>query len=134
LLLKPASWIGWQVNSVLLGHLRTALQLEWACIYWLWPSSFALCSVNISDYWTIVAKISYDEIKEENPPQLKWPACITIPSEWKVHLIVPIYKSADRSSVKNYRPISLLNNASKVFFFRNLSLYRILGLEGFFFL
>ena len=37
-----------------------------------------------------------------------------IPKEWKVHLIVPIYKSDDRSSVKNYRPISLLSNTSKV--------------------
>ena len=37
-----------------------------------------------------------------------------IPKEWKVHLIVPIYKSDDRSSVKNYHPISLLSNTSKV--------------------
>ena len=37
-----------------------------------------------------------------------------IPTEWKVHLITPVYKSADRSSVKNYRPISLLCIASKV--------------------
>jgi len=36
-----------------------------------------------------------------------------IPQEWKVHLVVPVYKSADRSSVKNYRPISLLCNTSK---------------------
>ena len=31
-----------------------------------------------------------------------------IPQEWKVHLVVPVHKSSDRSSVKNYRPISLL--------------------------
>ena len=37
-----------------------------------------------------------------------------IPQEWKVHLVVPVYKSADRSSVKNYRLISLLCNTSKV--------------------
>ena len=37
-----------------------------------------------------------------------------IPQEWKVHLIVPVYKSAERSSVQNYRPISLLCNTSKV--------------------
>jgi len=37
-----------------------------------------------------------------------------IPQEWKIHLVVPVYKTADRSSVKNYRPISLLSNTSKV--------------------
>lgn len=31
-----------------------------------------------------------------------------VPKEWKTHLIVPVFKSVDRSSVKNYRPISLL--------------------------
>ena len=38
----------------------------------------------------------------------------TIPSEWKIHLITPVYKSADRSYISNYRPISLLCNTSKV--------------------
>ena len=37
-----------------------------------------------------------------------------IPTEWKIHLITLIYKSADRSSVKNYCPISLLCIVSKV--------------------
>ena len=38
----------------------------------------------------------------------------TIPIEWKTHKIIPIYKSGDKVSVKNYRPISLLCNVSKV--------------------
>uniref|UniRef100_A0A1X7UFN3 Reverse transcriptase domain-containing protein n=1 Tax=Amphimedon queenslandica TaxID=400682 RepID=A0A1X7UFN3_AMPQE len=38
----------------------------------------------------------------------------TIPSEWKVHRITPVYKSGDKSLVTNYRPISLLCIASKV--------------------
>ena len=37
-----------------------------------------------------------------------------IPQEWNAHLIVPVYKLAERSSVQNYRPISLLCNTSKV--------------------
>ena len=37
-----------------------------------------------------------------------------IPSEWKTHCIIPIFKSGDRSSIKNYRPISLLCCVSKV--------------------
>ena len=37
-----------------------------------------------------------------------------IPSDWKCHNIIPVYKSRDKSSVKNYRPISLLCNVSKV--------------------
>ena len=37
-----------------------------------------------------------------------------LPIEWRTHKIVPIFKSGDRSSVKNYRPISLLCCISKV--------------------
>ena len=37
-----------------------------------------------------------------------------IPTEWNIHKIVSIYKSGDKMSVKNYRPISLLCNVSKV--------------------
>ena len=31
-----------------------------------------------------------------------------MPTEWKMHKIVAVYKSGDKTSVKNYRPISLL--------------------------
>ena len=37
-----------------------------------------------------------------------------IPSSWRIHKIVPIFKSGDASLVKNYRPISLLSNVSKI--------------------
>ena len=37
-----------------------------------------------------------------------------IPSEWRIHLITPVFKSGDKSSIKNYRPISLLCSVSKV--------------------
>ena len=37
-----------------------------------------------------------------------------LPEEWRVHCITPIYKSGDKSSVTNYRPISLLCTLSKV--------------------
>ena len=37
-----------------------------------------------------------------------------IPNEWKLHTIIPIFKADDKSNVKNYRPISLLSNISKV--------------------
>ena len=37
-----------------------------------------------------------------------------LPSEWKLHLIVPIFKSGNKSDIKNYRPISLLCTISKV--------------------
>ncbi len=37
-----------------------------------------------------------------------------IPCEWKLHCIVPIFKSGDKSLIKNYRTISLLCCISKV--------------------
>ena len=37
-----------------------------------------------------------------------------IPDRWKIHKVIPVFKSGDRSSVKCYRPISLLSNTSKV--------------------
>ena len=37
----------------------------------------------------------------------------TLPSSWKIHKVVPVPKVGDPTSVKNYRPISLLSNASK---------------------
>ena len=39
----------------------------------------------------------------------------SIPAEWRVHCITPIFKSGDKSKVQNYRPISLLCSISKVF-------------------
>ena len=38
----------------------------------------------------------------------------TIPSEWKTQKITPVHKSGDKTSVTNYRPISLLCIISKV--------------------
>jgi len=38
----------------------------------------------------------------------------TIPSEWGVHIAIPVHKSGDKNLVNNYRPISLLCNTSKV--------------------
>ena len=37
-----------------------------------------------------------------------------LPLEWRTHLIKPIFKSVDKNSVRNYRPISLLSVVSKV--------------------
>lgn len=37
-----------------------------------------------------------------------------LPQEWKLHVITPIFKSGDRSMIRNYRPISLLCIVSKV--------------------
>lgn len=37
-----------------------------------------------------------------------------LPHEWRIHKIISIHKSSDKSEVKNYRPISLLCCISKV--------------------
>ena len=36
------------------------------------------------------------------------------PSSWKIANVVPIHKKDDRQQIKNYRPVSLLSNISKV--------------------
>ena len=38
----------------------------------------------------------------------------SLPSEWQIHCITPIFKSGEKNSATNYRPISLLCVASKV--------------------
>jgi len=38
----------------------------------------------------------------------------TLPLEWCIHSIIPAIKSGDKALVTNYRPISLLCNASKI--------------------
>ena len=38
----------------------------------------------------------------------------SIPRDWKQHTIIPVYKSGDKSTLKNYRPISLLCSISKL--------------------
>ncbi len=38
----------------------------------------------------------------------------SIPADWKVHKLYPLYKKGSVSEVSNYRPISLLNILHKV--------------------
>lgn len=38
-----------------------------------------------------------------------------IPKDWKESIVVPVYKSGEKSNLTNYRPISLINNFSKFF-------------------
>ena len=37
-----------------------------------------------------------------------------LPKDWRIHQIKPIFKSGDKTLVKNYRPIALLSSVSKV--------------------
>jgi len=38
----------------------------------------------------------------------------TLPSNWKIHKVMPVFKTGDPASATNYHPISLLSNTSKV--------------------
>lgn len=37
------------------------------------------------------------------------------PSMFKISFVTPIFKSGDKSNIKNYRPISILNHIAKLF-------------------
>ena len=37
-----------------------------------------------------------------------------LPSDWKVHKVIPVFKSGDPGLITIYHPISLLSNTSKV--------------------
>ena len=37
------------------------------------------------------------------------------PNDWKLARVVPIFKSGDRSDMNNYRPISIISSAAKIF-------------------
>ena len=43
-----------------------------------------------------------------------FPCLSVMLARWKIHKIVPIFKAGDKTSVKNYRSISLLSSTSKV--------------------
>jgi len=51
------------------------------------------------------------------PLRVSFTKCLdqcAIPSEWAVHIIIPVHKSGEKNLVNNYRPISLLCNTSKI--------------------
>ena len=95
----------------------------------------SLCSIDISEEEVYCVLTSLDPSKATGgdgiPPLiLKYCAdslskpllhlfslCLSksyLPKEWRRHYITPIYKSGDKSSVLNYRPISLLCCVAKV--------------------
>ena len=88
-----------------------------------------LDNISITEDDVYIALANLDESKATGPDGiparvLKYCSCVLaspirhlfsqcilqsyLPKEWKIHQIVPVFKSGDRSSVKNYRPISLL--------------------------
>ena len=73
-------------------------------------------SVGIDDIPSVVWKSCATALCE--PVHHLFTLCFSqsyIPPEWKIHCVTPIFKSGDKVSVKNYRPISKLCIISKVF-------------------
>ena len=90
-------------------------------------------SFSESDVWHVVCSLNPDTAKgpEEISTRLLKECVILLtlpftklfncclssafqPTEWKTHTITPVFKSGNRSSVTNYRPISLLCVTSQV--------------------
>ena len=111
-------------------------------------------NISINNVWTSITSSDSSKasgIDNLNPKVLKYCAaslskpiyhlfCESIshgqlPTEWKIHHIIPIFKSGNRSQVNNYRPVSLLCIISKVlqqivcnhvieFLFNSISIYQ----------
>ena len=98
-------------------------------------STSSLSKINISDLDVYNVLVGLDTTKAMGPdgiPPIVLSTCASalykplhylfsmclnsgyLPFEWKLHKVTPIYKSGDRCQIKNYRPISLLCNTSKV--------------------
>jgi len=104
------------------------------------PSSFnfppeSLCQIVITEADVYDALVGLDTSKAMGPdgiPPIVLSRCASVlyvslhhlfnltlkfsylPTEWKVHKIIPVFKSGDPTHINNYRPISLLSNTSKV--------------------
>ena len=95
----------------------------------------SLCHIEITEADVYDALISLDTSKAMGPdgiPPIVLSRCASVlykplhylfkltlqfsylPCEWKVHKIVPVFKSGDPTHIINYQPISLLSNTSKV--------------------
>lgn len=64
------------------------------------PALLSLCPREISKYLCIIFAKSLEEI--------------SLPDDWKLANVVPVHKGGPRSSVLNYRPISLTSVACKI--------------------
>ena len=94
-----------------------------------------LSSINITEEDVYNALINLDTSKAKGPdgiPPIVLSKCASVlcrpfhylfslilkygylPRDWKIHKIIPVFKSGDLTQVKNYGPISLLCNISKV--------------------
>ena len=95
----------------------------------------SLCHITITEADVYEALVSLDTSKAMGPdgiPPILLSKCASVlykplhylfnltlkfgylPCEWKVHKIIPVFKSGDPTHINNYRPISLLSNTSKV--------------------
>lgn len=67
----------------------------------------------------VSAKLIKDTHSEITVPLLHIINCIfecgTVPSAFKVSVIVPIHKTGSKSDIQNYRPISMISNFAKIF-------------------
>ena len=97
------------------------------------PSSLQSIDITTSDIWKALSSLDPSKAKgiDGISPQVLQSCAVplcepllhlfssslvtsTLPSEWKIHRVTPIFKSGDRALVSNYRPISLLPVISKV--------------------
>ena len=108
------------------------------CFYFSTPTcSTAIASINISiseeDVYNALINLDITKATDpDNIPPIVLSKCASVlcqplhhlfslslkygylPTDWKIHKIIPIFKSGDPTLLKNYPPISLLSNTSKV--------------------
>ena len=91
----------------LLSLLQTFMRLSFH-----WMSKNLLGQTKfLQEYFEVVLRLFCEPLHHLFSLSLRYG---TLPNSWKIHKILPVFKAGDHNSAKNYCPISLLSNTSKV--------------------
>jgi len=110
---KQSTTIKFYARIIVLIYLKYT---KWCYNIWTWRVWHAYISrLKQSQWnWQHQSKTIEEPCFKLFATYLLWVCATVKPKDWCTHCVVPIFKSGDKSSVCNYRPISVLCILSKV--------------------